>query len=333
MDIQKRYQTQRVDIVIYPGFKSLEAVGALNVFEYANTRMTEVGLSGAYDIRICAPEPGMISSDTQIVLEASHELSQNSDIVLIIGARDINRALSNNFRLIEWCKKIARHSNTLVGVCSGTFFLAEAGLLNGLNATTHWSVSDELQKRYPEIDVIGDAIFLQAGNIWTSAGVSAVLDLSLALVERDFGREVALAVARDLVVYLKRPGGQSQFSQHLSSQMTQHKGISQLQEWILKNLDQPLDIRKLSAYAAMSSRNLCRVFLREVSCSPREFVERARIELARRQLEESQAPLKQIAKRCGFTSDDHFRRVFQRRCGVTPKDYQERFGIANRSTQ
>lgn len=326
MDIQKRYQVQRVDIIIYPDFKALEAVGAVNVFEYANAKIAEVGLPAAYELRVCAPEPGLIRSDTQIVLEARHVPALDSDIALIVGARDIDRALAEQPGLVEWCRQVARRPTTLVGVCSGAFFLAEAGSLDGHRATTHWSVSGRLGKRYPQVDVVEDGIFLQAGRIWTSAGVTAVLDLSLALVERDLGREVALAVAKDLVVYLKRPGGQSQFRQYLHSQMTQHTGIRQLQEWILKNVDQSLDIQDLSARAAISPRNLGRVFLRETGCSPGEFVERARIELARRLLEEGKAPLKQIAQRCGFRSDDHLRRVFRRHKGVTPKTYQERFG-------
>lgn len=328
MDIQKRSHTQQVAIAIYPGFKVLEAVGAINVFEYANAKIASAGLPPAYQVRICSPSPGMIESDIHLVLNAECGLMLHPapDIALIVGARNIDSVLAGQSALVQWCKALAQQSTTLVGVCSGAFFLAEAGLLNGRRATTHWSVASQLAKNYPAIDVTEDAIFIQAGNIWTSAGVTAVLDLSLALVERDLGREVALSVARDLVVYLKRPGGQAQFSQHLHSQMTQHTGIRQLQEWVLKNLDMALGVRELSARAAMSPRNLVRVFQREAGCSPTEFVERARVELACRLLEEGKLPLKQIAVRCGFRSDDHLRRVFNRHRGLTPRAYQERFG-------
>ncbi|WCE08660.1 GlxA family transcriptional regulator [Pseudomonas sp. JBR1] len=333
MQTQKSASAQCVDIVIYPGFKALEAVGAVSVFEYANTRLLEAGLPAAYALRLCAPVPGMILSDTQIVLEARHGLTLEADLALIVGARDIDRALADQPGLIEWSRRMARRPATLVGLCSGAFFLAEAGVLDGQRATTHWRLSSQLARRYPRIEVVEDAIFLQAGHVWTSAGVTAALDLSLALVERDLGLDVALAVARDLVVYLKRPGGQAQFSQYLHSQMTRHTGVRQLQEWILRNLDQPLGISELSTRAAMSPRNLGRVFRRETGCSPAVFVERGRIELARRLLEDGKAPLKQVARRCGFGSDDHLRRVFRRHLGVTPKAYQDRFGRGAKAMQ
>lgn len=333
MDTQRSYRTQRVDVVIYPGFKALEATSALTVFEYANAKRLEVGLPPAYELRLCAPEPGMIPSDTQIVLEARHGLALGADIALIVGARDIDQALAEQPGLVDWSRRMAQRAATLVGVCSGAFFLAEAGLLDGQRATTHWRLSSCLAQRYPRIDVVEDAIFLQAGHLWTSAGVTAALDLGLALVERDLGLDVALAVARDLVVYLKRPGGQSQFSHFLHSQMTQHAGVRQLQEWILSNLDRPLSLAVLSDRAAMSPRNLARVFRRETGCSPAEFVERGRIELARRLLEDGEAPLKQLAQRCGFSSDDHLRRVFQRHLGVTPRAYQQRFGRGTGATK
>jgi len=333
MQTQKSGRARRVDVVIYPGFKALEAVGVVNVFEYANTRLLEAGLPAAYALRLCAPVPGMIASDTQIVLEARHGLTLEADLALIVGARDIDRALADQPGLVEWSRRMARQPTTLVGLCSGAFFLAESGLLDGRRATTHWRLSSQLARRYPRIEVVEDAIFLQAGRIWTSAGVTAALDLSLALVERDLGLDMALAVARDLVVYLKRPGGQSQFSQYLHSQMTQHTSVRHLQEWILGNLDRPLGIAELSARAAMSPRNLGRVFRREAGCSPAAFVERGRVELARRLLEDGKAPLKQLARRCGFSSDDHLRRVFQRQLGITPRAYQQRFGRGAQATE
>ena len=326
MGTHRNERAQRVDIILYPGFKALEAVGVVNVFEYANTQLLDAGLPAAYELRLCAPVPGMIPSDTQIVLEARHGLALEADLALIVGARDIDRALAEQPALVSWSRRMARQPATLVGLCSGAFFLAEAGVLDDQRATTHWRLASQLARRYPRIEVVEDAIFLQAGRIWTSAGVTAALDLCLALVERHLGLDMALAVARDLVIYLKRPGGQSQFSQYLHSQMTQNAGIRHLQEWILSNLDQPLGIAELSARAAMSPRNLCRVFQRETGCSPAAFVERGRIELARRLLEEGKAPLKQLAHRCGFSSDDHLRRVFRRHLGVTPLAYQERFG-------
>lgn len=335
MDTQKLYKLQHVNVVIYPGFKALEAVGTISVFEYANAKLATLGLPPAYDVQLCAPEAGMIRSDTKIVLEAPRSLNSMllPDVALIVGARDIDQALAEQSSLVQWCQMAASRNTTLLGVCSGAFFLAEAGLLDRRKATTHWSVSRKLSERYPRIEVVEDAIFIHDDRIWTSAGVTAVLDLTLAYVEKDLGRDIALSVARDLVVYLKRPGGQSQFSEHLNSQMTQHSGVRKLQEWILTNLHLDLSHDDLSARAAMSPRNFGRVFVREVGCSPTTFIERARVELARRLLEDGKVPLKLIATRCGFRSDDQFRRVFQKHCGITPKAYQERFGLPLHSPQ
>ncbi len=210
-------------------------------------------------------------------------------------------------------------------MCTGSFFLAEGGLLDGLRATTHWSFVDRLRKKYPAISVDADAIFIREGNIWTSAGVTAAMDLALAIVEEDFSRDIALEVARDLVIYLKRPGGQSQFSVHLSSQMTTHPTIRELQDWIMQHLRDDLNIPKLAARLAMSERNFARVFQRETHESPADFIERARFEVARRLLEENASPLKVIAVKTGFQTEEKMRRAFRKRIGVTPKAYRERF--------
>lgn len=205
------------------------------------------------------------------------------------------------------------------------FFLAEGGALNGKRATTHWSAADRLQARYPAVIVDADAIFIREANIWTSAGVTAGIDLALAIVEDDFGREVALEVARDLVVYLKRPGGQSQLSVHLASQMTNHPKIRELQNWILSHMAENLSIPILAAKVAMSDRNFARVFQRETSASPADFIETARFELARHLVEDNHSSLKLIASKTGFGTQERMRRVFQKRLGITPRAYCERF--------
>ncbi|GAB3628331.1 AraC family transcriptional regulator [Pandoraea terrae] len=220
---------------------------------------------------------------------------------------------------------MAPRLNRLVSLCSGSFFLDEAGLLDGKRATTHWSVSERLSRRYPGITVAPDAIFIKEGAIWTSAGVTAAIDLALALVEEDLGRDLALAVARDLVVYLKRPGGQSQFSMHLASQMTNHPTIRGVQDWILQHLTDKLATPDLAKHASMSTRNFTRMFSAATGYSPAAFIEVARFELAQRLLGDAELPLKSIAASCGFTSDDQLRRMFQRRLGITPRAYRERF--------
>jgi transcriptional regulator GlxA family with amidase domain len=213
----------------------------------------------------------------------------------------------------------------LAALCTGSFFLAEAGALNGKRATTHWAAAERFKARYPTVTVDADAIFVRADNIWTSAGVTAGIDLALAIVEEDFGRDLALEVARDLVVYLKRPGGQSQFSIYLSSQMTSHPKVRDLQDWILAHLADDLSTPVLAGRLAMSERNLTRVFQRETASTPAEFIERARFELARRLLEDNSSSLKLIAANTGFGTEERMRRVFRRRLGITPRDYCERF--------
>lgn len=195
--------------------------------------------------------------------------------------------------------------------------------MNGKRATTHWSAADRLQARYPAIAVDADAIFIRESNIWTSAGFTAGIDLALAMVEDDFGRDVALDVARDLVVYLKRPGGQSQLSLHLASQMTHHPKIRELQNWILSHVGENLSVPMLAARVAMSNRNFARVFQRETSASPANFIEMARFELARHLVESNNSSLKLIACKTGFGSEERMRRVFQKRLGVTPRAYSE----------
>lgn len=318
----------RVHIVIYPGFKSLEAIGALTVFDYANARLRAKGESPLYDLRLVAPEGGLVQSDTLIQMAAEQLCGTGlPHTALVVGARDISTAVEQNRRIVDWCRTSGSSLQRLVGVCSGAFFLAQAGILDGLDATTHWSVANRLETEFPAVNVNADAIFIRNGNIWTCAGMSAAIDLSLALVEQDLGQELALNIARELVVYLKRPGGQSQFSQHLDSQMTPHSGIRELQKWILQNLGQELNLEVLARQANMSSRNLRRVFQQQTESSPSQFIERARLEQARRLLADGDTALKRIAATCGFGSEDHMRKVFQRQLGVTPRIYRDQFQI------
>ncbi|SOZ34782.1 GlxA family transcriptional regulator [Cupriavidus neocaledonicus] len=316
-----------VDIVIYPGFKAVEAVGAINVFDYANTRLRQLGCEPKYELRLVAPHPGAIRSDTLVSLEATHALAgvAPADVVVVVGARDIVNVLGACGDIVSWCRTQAGRLRTIVGLCSGSFFLAEAGLLAGRRAATHWSVAELMRTRYPGIRVDADAIFVRDAHIWTSAGVTAVFDLVLAMVEEDLGRDIALSVARDLVVYLKRPGGQSQFSEHLLSQMTGHPRVRDIQDYIHRTPRADLSVQVLAQRFAMSERNLSRVFLKETGHTPSAYVERTRLDAARRLLEDSSQPLKWIAVESGFGSEARLRQAFQRRLHVTPGAYRERF--------
>jgi len=310
-----------VDIVIYPGFKAIEAVGAINVFDYANARLRQLGCDPKYELRIVGPHAGVIRSDTLISLDATKALDglPPADVVVIVGARDILNVLAAAGEIVDWCRTSADRIKTIVGLCSGSFFLAEAGLLSGRRAATHWSVAELMRQRYPEVSVDADAIFIRDSHVWTSAGVTAVFDLILAMVEEDLGRDIALSVARDLVVYLKRPGGQSQFSEHLLSQMTGHPRVRDIQDFIHRSPKADLSVKILAARFAMSERNFSRVFLKETGHTPSAYVAQTRLEAARRLLEDGQQPLKWIAMECGFGSEARLRQAFQRRLNNCPR--------------
>jgi len=213
-------------------------------------------------------------------------------------------------------------------VCTGAFLLAEAGLLDGRRATTHWAYCAELAKRYPQVKVDPDPIFVRDGRIYSSAGVTAGMDLALGLVEEDLGRSLALDVARQLVLFLKRPGGQSQFSAQLEAQSAEREPLRDLQAWISNHPEAPLGVESLARRVAMSPRHFARVFLREVGTTPAKFILRIRVEAARRRLEESRDDVERVAQTCGFGSAEVMRRAFLRTVRVSPSAYRSRFRCA-----
>ncbi|MDQ1199211.1 GlxA family transcriptional regulator [Agrobacterium sp. SORGH_AS 787] len=317
----------KVHIVIYPGFKSLEAVGPINVFAYANRHLSLCGDPRRYEVSVVAPRAGVISSDTFVSLEASECLPEAMPLstVMIAGAIDIENALTREPELIDWCRRRAFDANRFAALCSGSFFLAAAGVLKERRATTHWSVADLLQRRFPNVNVDANAIFVQDGSIWTSAGVTAAIDLALAFVEQDFGRNIALDVARDLVIYLKRPGGQSQFSTFLTSQMSSSPQMAEIKTWMLANCEQPLTVPDMASRAGMSVRSFSRQFAKEMGVTPADCLELARCERAVSTLLETDLPMKTVAFKAGFGSDELMRKAFVRRFSLTPRQYRERF--------
>ena len=316
-----------VDLIVYPGFKAMEAIGPMSVFEYANVHLRAKGRPDGYLVRIAATRAGQVPSDTLMSLQAGKALDASAlpHTAIVVGARDIHRALAEGGAIVDWVAAAAPRLARLAALCSGAFFLGAAGILDGKAATTHWSVAERLQRDHPGIAVDADAIFVRAGNVWTSAGVTAGIDLALALVEEDFGKELALQVATDMVVYLKRPGGQSQFSAHLLSERTARPGIREIQQWILENLHERLSVCQLAQKAMMSERHFARVFLQEVGSSTQDFIAACRVERARQLLAEAGLPLKTVAARAGFNGEAQLRRAFQKRMGIAPAQYRERF--------
>jgi transcriptional regulator GlxA family with amidase domain len=246
------------------------------------------------------------------------------DTLLVAGGSGLENAARDE-ELLLWLRKTAQRVRRIGSICTGAFLLASAGLLDGKRVTTHWKWAAELARRFKSTAVDPDPIYIRDGNTYTSAGITAGMDLALALVEEDLGSPMALKVARELVLYLRRAGGQSQFSTALALQASDRKQIEEIRSWALDNLKQDLPVEKLAAKAGMSPRNFARVFVKDTGTTPARFVERLRVEAARRRLEESQDKLEKVANDCGFGSIQSLRRSFLRALRVAPNDYRHRF--------
>jgi transcriptional regulator GlxA family with amidase domain len=246
------------------------------------------------------------------------------DTLVIAGGPGVESAAADAV-LVEWVRERARQARRIASVCTGAFLLAASGMLDGRRAVTHWSYCTELARRFPTVRVESDPIFVRDGSVWTSAGVTSGIDLALALVEEDLGGTLALAVARYLVVFLKRPGGQAQFSEALSLQAADDR-FGALHDWISKHLADDLSLSVLAGHAGMSERSFSRHYAEATGQTPARAIERLRVEAARRLLLESRLPVKRIAQRCGFGSEETMRRSFHRLIDITPQDYRARFG-------
>ena len=321
-------RTRRIGIVVYPDIQILDMAGPQAVFEAASRMLHQNGVAArAYETISLGPGTPAVRSTAGVAFlvdRAYAEFDEPLDTLLVAGGQG-SRATRHDTALIEWLKRMAPRVRRLGSVCTGALVLAATGLLDGKRATTHWAACALLARDHPAVKVDADAIWVRDGNIYSSAGVTAGMDLALALVEEDWGRALALEVARYLVMFVKRPGGQSQFSAHLAAQAAESPPIRALQAWILDHLADDLSVPALAARAAMSPRNFARVFLRESGSTPGDFVENARLEAARRLLEESTHPIEIVARRAGFGNAERLRRACQRRLGVSPQDYRDRF--------
>jgi transcriptional regulator GlxA family with amidase domain len=316
-------------MLAYPETQILDVVGPLEVFSRTSRWLKDHGkrTDDAYVVEIVGVKRGVFRASSGLRLYADrafHEVGPGIDTLLIAGGMGTNRYIAHR-PLLSWIRKQAACVRRLASVCTGAFFLAEAGLLEGRRATTHWGACDALAKRYPRVSVEPDTIFVREGSIYTSAGVTAGMDLALAMVEEDHGREVALATARELVVFLKRPGGQSQFSAQLAVQLAAQEPLRDLQAYILDHPDADLTVETLAGRVAMSPRHFARVFLRDIGTTPAKFVLSARVETARRLLEESSESLEAICSRSGLGTTESMRRSFVRIVGIPPGQYRERF--------
>ncbi len=319
----------RVAVVAFPDVQALDVVGPLEVFGGTARGLVDAGRHARpfYQVEVLAAQAGPLASSGGVGLQATRSFAAATggiDTLLVAGGVGSRSALRNE-ALLAWLRRMAPRVRRLGSVCTGALVLAEAGLLDGRRATTHWGSCGLLAERYPRVRVEPDAIFVRDGNVWTSAGVTAGMDLALALVEDDLGREVALAAARQLVLFLKRPGGQSQFSAQLAAQEAEREPVRRLQTFIVEHPGADLRIPELARRAAMSPRNFARVFRDEIGTTPARFVTQVRVEAARRRIEDSREGMEEIAMACGFASAEVMRRAFLRTVRVSPAAYRSRF--------
>ncbi len=320
-------QARRTVIVAFAGVQSLDVTGPAEVFSLADRAAAQP----AYQLELVARGGDRVrtSSGLELLPSGSLEACRGPIDTLIVAGGLGTRAAARDEPLISWLRLAARRSRRVTSVCTGAFLLARAGLLDGRRATTHWAACAALARNYPAIDVQPDPIFVRDGNVYTSAGVTAGIDLALALIEEDLGGRAALAVARDLVLFIRRPGGQAQFSAGLAGQDADRPSVRELQGWVADHLDADLSVGALAERAFMSQRNFARVFGREVGVTPAAYVSALRVERARTLLESTDLQLEEVARRCGFGTVETLRRVLRRALHVSPSAYRQRFTAAD----
>jgi transcriptional regulator GlxA family with amidase domain len=323
-------KSRRIGFLVWPDCEVLDVCGPFDAFHWADTWLPRLGKSNepGYQCDILATAPGPVRTKCGIELVATHsihDVEDGLDTLVVAGGAEAELA-SKNPALVEFIRATAPRARRVASICTGTFFLAAAGLLNHRRVTTHWMYSERLAAAYPSIQVDSSLIFARDGNIYSSGGITAGIDLAMALVEEDHGREIILAVARMMVVFPRRPGGQSQFCAYMDDREVKNRpDIGKLQAWILGNPGEDLSVQALADRMGMSPRNFARLFHSETGDTPAQFAERARADAARFKLEQTILPVETIAKQCGFGNTERMRRTFQRLFEVSPHDYRARF--------
>jgi transcriptional regulator GlxA family with amidase domain len=320
--------SRQIAILLYPGAQSLDFTGPLEVFAGAQRLIEESGRrERGYEVKLFSADgrPLETSSGLTVTPHAKLEDAPKKIDTLIVPGGYGSREAAADRVLLEWISQTAASARRTASVCTGAFLLAAAGLLDGRRASTHWAAAAELAARYPAVDVDPEPIFLRDGPIWTSAGVTAGMDLALALVEEDLDRDAALQIARHLVLFLRRPGNQSQFSATLSAQEPTREPLREVQRHVVEHPADDLSVEGLAARACMSPRNFARAFAAETGTTPARYVERVRLEAARRRLEDTAEPIAAVASTCGFGTAETMRRTFLRKLGVGPAEYRRRF--------
>ena len=321
--------------LLYPNVMSLDVTGPLQVFASANVERQRQGLPAFYRLLVLGQQVGAVATSAgfQLLAEQSwREIDAARIDTLLIPGGPGQEAQCLNRELLAWLRTAEPQVRRLGSVCSGALILAAAGLLDGRRATTHWADADNLRRDYPDVEVLADCLHTYDpqdlhgnGHVFTSAGVTAGIDLALALIEADLGRVTALAVARRLVMFLRRPGGQAQFSALLTPESSRVPRLAALLEWIPAHLSADLSLEALAAQAHMTPRTLSRVFVQELGMGPGRYVERIRLEAARHLLQDAQASIATVARLTGFAHPENLRRSFHKHLSVSPQEYAERF--------
>jgi transcriptional regulator GlxA family with amidase domain len=318
-----------IAIVVFDEAQILDVAGPMEILRGANLALRDRGTRAAagYAAQIVAREAGPVRTSCGLTILASDSFaSARRDVDTLMIAGGVMDAALADPALLEFVAATAPHARRVVAIGTGTFVLATAGLLEGMRATTHWRACEELASLFPAIRVEPDHLMVRDGKFQTSAGASAALDQTLALVQEDFGRDIAMAVAHRKVMFLRRTGGEGQVSVQLAAQMVGHEGLARLTSWILANTSKALTLEMLAEQSAMSTRTLARLFAKELDMTPARFIERARLEAARRLLEESDLRLEAIARKTGLGNEERLRRAFHRSFGMSPREYQENRG-------
>jgi transcriptional regulator GlxA family with amidase domain len=325
---------RQVAILVYPGVQSLDFAGPLEVFAGAQRLIEQAGRSErGYEVKLLSVDgqPLQTSSGLTVTPHASLAAAPEAIDTLIVAGGYGRKQASADREVLEWIVGASVTARRTASVCTGAFLLAAAGLLDGRRATTHWASAAELAARYPAVEVDPEPIFLRDGPVWTSAGVTAGMDLALALVEEDLDREAALQIARHLVLFLRRPGNQSQFSATLSAQEPAREPLREVQRHAIEHPAEDLSVEALAGRACMSPRHFARAFRAESGVTPARYVERVRLEAARRRLEDTVEPVAEVAAACGFGTAETMRRVFLRALDVGPAEYRRRFQSRSRA--
>ncbi len=328
--------TRSVVVLGFEGCQSLDVTGPLEVFAEANQAVHQSrSRAHGYSLRFAGPSLAPLRAESGLHLLPEVSLEQLArrrapalDTLVIAGGKGARQIASQDPELVRLVRQLATKARRVTSVCTGAFVLAATGLLSGRRATTHWASCDELSRRFPKLQVERDPIYVRDGRYWTSAGVTAGMDLALALVEADLGRKLAMQVARSLVMFVRRSGGQSQFSEPLKVQSAERAPLRDLQAYIVEHPTAELDVPALAQRVAMSPRHFSRIFRAQVGASPAAYVEAVRVEAARRLLEDSREGIEGVAAAAGFGTPEALRRAFARRVGLSPREYRSRFGCS-----